>query len=308
MTEMSGTEARLQAIEAALLQLVAAYAQNQPEAKQKSRDSHIHALLADSNCPAYCWSHLDATAPLRPIFALDGVDLNLLQAMDGQKQQIILNSSQFAAGYPANNALLWGARGTGKSSLVKAVFKSLWESHKGKIGLVEIARNDLESLPLLLELLASHAEKQFFLFCDDLSFEMGDAAYKSLKAVLEGGVAGCPSNVIFYATSNRRHLMPRDMAENETGGAIHPSEAVEEKISLSDRFGLWIGFYDYNQAEYLAMVKAYIDAYKIPVQQMDWQHDALEWSITRGARSGRVAAQFILALAGRLHHPITLHS
>jgi predicted AAA+ superfamily ATPase len=213
---------------------------------------------------------------------------------------LIENTERFADGLPANNALLWGARGMGKSSLVKAVHASVNETHAGgRLKLADIHREDIESLPQLMALLRD-TPYRFILFCDDLSFEAEDTSYKSLKAVLEGGIEGRPDNVVFYATSNRRHLMARDMMENERATAINPGEAVEEKVSLSDRFGLWLGFHRCSQDEYLAMVEGYVAYYRIPFRGEDLHRDALEWATTRGARSGRVAWQYVQDLAGRL--------
>ncbi|MEX2318575.1 MAG: ATP-binding protein, partial [Bauldia sp.] len=202
---------------------------------------------------------------------------------------------RFARGLPANNVLLWGARGMGKSSLVKAVHAAVG----GKLKLIEIHREEIETLPEVMALLRD-APHRFIVFCDDLSFDGNDASYKSLKAALEGGIEGRPDNVLFYATSNRRHLIPRDMAENEASTAITPHEAVEEKVSLSDRFGLWLGFHKCSQDEYLEMVRGYVAHYRIPADERSWRPQALEWATTRGARSGRVAWQFVQDLAGRL--------
>ena len=231
--------------------------------------------------------------------------LGLLKGIDRAAEQLLDNTRRFARGLPANNALLWGARGMGKSSLVKAaqaqVSKELGLGTKGKpdLKLVEIHREDIASLPACLTHLRQ-ADGVFIVFCDDLSFDKDDTSYKSLKAVLEGGIEGRPENVVFYATSNRRHLMPRDMMENERSTAINPSEAVEEKVSLSDRFGLWLGFHNASQDEYLDMVRSYASHHKLKIKDADMVRDALEWSMTRGARSGRVAWQFIQDLAGRL--------
>jgi predicted AAA+ superfamily ATPase len=211
------------------------------------------------------------------------------------------NTERFASGLPANNALLWGARGMGKSSLVKAAHASINRDRKeaDRLKLIEIHREDIESLPALMELLrASHF--RFIVFCDDLSFDGNDASYKSLKAVLEGGIEGRPDNVILYATSNRRHLLAREMIENERSTAINPGEAVEEKVSLSDRFGLWLGFHRCSQDEYLAMVNGYCGHFGIKLAEAELEREALEWSTTRGSRSGRVAWQFVQELAGRL--------
>jgi predicted AAA+ superfamily ATPase len=214
------------------------------------------------------------------------------------RDTLMENTERFAKGLPANNALLWGARGMGKSSLVKASHAAI-NASVAKLKLVEIHREDIESLPELMSLVRP-APYRFIVFCDDLSFDAEDTSYKSLKAVLEGGIEGRPENVILYATSNRRHLMSRDMMENERSTAINPGETVEEKVSLSDRFGLWLGFHRCSQDEYLAMVEGYVDHFKIPVGPDDLRREALEWATTRGSRSGRVAWQYVQDLAGRL--------
>ncbi len=239
------------------------------------------------------------TSSLQPVDKVNRVALALLRGIDRQRQILLDNTTRFARGLPANNALLWGARGMGKSSLVKAVHAEVNEREPRRLRLVEIHREDIPSLPALLSVLR-RSTARFLLFCDDLSFDGSDASYKSLKAVLEGGVEGRPENVLFYATSNRRHLMPRDMIDNERSTAINPGEAVEEKVSLSDRFGLWLGFHSCDQDTYLAMVEGYAAAYGLKLPPEDLQHQANEWSITRGGRSGRVAWQFIQDLAGRL--------
>jgi predicted AAA+ superfamily ATPase len=219
----------------------------------------------------------------------------LLKGIDRMRDILLANTLRFASGLPANNALLWGARGMGKSSLVKAVHGEV-----DNLKLVEIHREDIASLPRLLNHLRAEPGHRFILFCDDLSFEARDTSYKSLKAVLEGGIEGRPQNVLFYATSNRRHLMPREMVENERSTAINPSEAVEEKLSLSDRFGLWIGFHNCSQDDYLAMVRGYAEHYRIDAAYDVLSQEALAWARARGSRSGRVAWQFIQDLAGRL--------
>jgi len=236
---------------------------------------------------------------LEPVATVSRVHISLLRGIDRSKDILLENTRRFAKGFPANNALLWGARGTGKSSLVKAVHASVNEEIADKLALIEIHREDLTSLPKLLGILRPQA-RRCILFCDDLSFDAADASYKSLKAVLEGGIEGRPSNVLFYATSNRRHLMPREMIDNERSTAINPSEAVEEKVSLSDRFGLWIGFHNCDQDTYFAIVEGYVDAIGIKIDRAKLRAEANEWSVTRGARSGRVAWQFIQDLAGRL--------
>ena len=235
---------------------------------------------------------------LEPVARVARVDLGLLVAVERARDTLLANTRAFAAGLPANNALLWGARGMGKSSLVKAVHGAVRaEGHDLK--LVELAREDLPSVGRLLNHLRAAAGTRFVLFCDDLSFSHDDQHYKSLKAVLDGGIEGRPENVILYATSNRRHLMPRDMIENERSSAINPAEAVEEKVSLSDRFGLWLGFHPCGQDEYLAMIRGYCDAYGLAVSDDVLRAEAVEWQATRGARSGRVAWQFFCDLAAR---------
>jgi uncharacterized protein len=221
------------------------------------------------------------------------LDLDLLQGIDAAKEQLLRNTMRFAKGKPANNALLWGARGTGKSSLIKSVHGHVSRMHSLK--LVEIQREDIASLPILMKYLKAAAEL-FIVFCDDLSFEGSDLSYKSLKAALEGGIEGRPANVLFYATSNRRHLMARDMIENERSTALHPSEAVEENVSLSDRFGLWLGFHAGSQEDYLDMVRAYAEHYRLHLAKEDLIRQALEWSALRGNRSGRTAWQFVQGL------------
>jgi predicted AAA+ superfamily ATPase len=251
---------------------------------------------------AFSW-HPDGR--LVPVRKVNRVEMSLLKGIDRVRDMLLENTERFARGLPANNALLWGARGMGKSSLVKAAHASVNAAHghgKGGAGLlklVEIHREDIESLPDLMALVRE-ASYRFIVFCDDLSFEAQDTSYKSLKAMLEGGIEGRPDNVVFYATSNRRHLMARDMMDNERSTAINPGEAVEEKVSLSDRFGLWLGFHRCSQDEYLAMVEGYIAHYRIRHQGEALRREALEWATTRGARSGRVAWQYVQDLAGRL--------
>lgn len=237
---------------------------------------------------------------IRPIEGINRISISLLQGIEPQKKLLLDNTFNFAQDLTANNALLWGARGTGKSSLVKAVHaETLIKTKSNKLKLVEIHREDIGELPELLLLLSKNKKYKFILLCDDLSFDAGENTYKSLKAALDGGIEGKPNNVIFYATSNRRHLMPRDMMENERSTAINPSESVEEKVSLSDRFGLWIGFHNMSQDTFLEIVYAYSSEFKISVDKNILKSEALEWSITRGARSGRVAWQFIQDIAGR---------
>jgi predicted AAA+ superfamily ATPase len=247
---------------------------------------------------AFIW-HPDGR--LSPVPHVSRVDIGLLKGIDRMRDILIENTERFANGFPANNALLWGARGMGKSSLVKAVHASinLDRGPAERLKLIEIHREDIESLPSLMDLLRG-SPFHFIVFCDDLSFDGNDASYKSLKAVLEGGIEGRPDNVILYATSNRRHLLAREMIENERSTAINPGEAVEEKVSLSDRFGLWLGFHRCSQDEYLAMVKGYCGHFGIKLAEDELEREALEWSTTRGSRSGRVAWQFTQELAGRL--------
>ena len=240
------------------------------------------------------------TGLIRPVEQINRIPLSLLQGINHQKQILLNNTQDFAENLPANNALLWGARGTGKSSLVKAVHAEVLIKTKSKyLKLVEIHREDISELPELLSLLSQNKDYKFILLCDDLSFDAGENTYKSLKAALDGGIEGKPNNVIFYATSNRRHLMPRDMMDNERSTAINPSESVEEKVSLSDRFGLWVGFHNMSQDVFLEIVYAYCNEFKILVDKDVLRSEALEWSITRGARSGRVAWQFVQGLAGK---------
>jgi len=234
---------------------------------------------------------------LVPVTKVNRIDVGLLIGIDRSRNTLLANTEQFARGLPANNALLWGARGMGKSSLVKAIHGKLSGDHPS-LKLVEIQREDLASIGRCLNLLRGR-EERFILFCDDLSFSHDDAHYKSLKAVLDGGIEGRPDNVVLYATSNRRHLMPRDMIENERSSAINPSEAVEEKVSLSDRFGLWLGFHPCDQDEYLAMIRGYCDAYGVAIDDETLRAEAIEWQATRGSRSGRVAWQYFTDLAGR---------
>jgi uncharacterized protein len=251
---------------------------------------------------AFSW-HPDGRR-LVPVAKVNRVEMSLLKGIDRMRDVLVENTERFARGLPANNALLWGARGMGKSSLVKAVHASVNAAHAAKgndgpLKLIEIHREDIESLPELMALTRG-APYRFIVFCDDLSFEAEDTSYKSLKAMLEGGIEGRPDNVVFYATSNRRHLMARDMMENERSTAINPGEAVEEKVSLSDRFGLWLGFHRCSQDEFLAMVDGYVAHYRIKHPREKLHPEALEWATTRGARSGRVAWQYVQDLAGRL--------
>jgi predicted AAA+ superfamily ATPase len=251
-----------------------------------------------ANADAFIWH---PNGRLAPVPRVNRVELGLLKGIDRLRDILIENTERFANGYPANNALLWGARGMGKSSLVKAAHAAINVNRtpEDRLKLIEIHREDIETLPALMTLLRT-SPFHFIVFCDDLSFDGNDASYKSLKAVLEGGIEGRPDNVILYATSNRRHLLPRDMMENERSTAINPGEAVEEKVSLSDRFGLWLGFHRCSQDEYLAMVKGYCGHFGIELDEAELEREALEWSTTRGSRSGRVAWQFTQEIAGRL--------
>lgn len=257
------------------------------------KPAHIDIHASD----AYVW-HSESRS-LKPVAAVSHVDLFLLKGIDHIRDILLQNTLQFAQGFPANNALLWGARGMGKSSLIKAIHGHINRASKQPIVLIEIHREDIATLPDLMEQLTGY-NRRFILFCDDLSFDQDDTSYKSLKAVLEGGIVGRPNNVVLYATSNRRHLMPRDMVENEQSTAIHPSEAVEEKVSLSDRFGLWLGFHKCDQDTFLDIIKGYIETYKLKVNEALWRSEAIEWTQTRGSRSGRVAWQYVQDLAGRL--------
>ncbi|WP_281825687.1 ATP-binding protein [Jannaschia rubra] len=251
------------------------------------------AAVPDWRASAYVWD----TAPDRliPVERVNRIPLELLLGIDRARDTLLENTRRFAHGLPANNALLWGARGMGKSSLVKAIHGELQATG---LKLVELQREDIQTVGTLLSVLRG-APHRFVMYCDDLSFSHDDAAYKSLKAVLDGGIEGRPDNVVFYATSNRRHLMPRDMIENERGSAINPAEAVEEKVSLSDRFGLWLGFHACDQDAYLAMIRGYCDAWGIDIDDATLRAEAIEWQATRGSRSGRVAWQFFVDLAGR---------
>ena len=258
--------------------------------------------FAAADC--YVWSAEQGV--LEPVHRVNRVDIDLIRGVDRVRDILIDNTERFAAGLPANNVLLWGARGMGKSSLVKAAHASINAARKDRdnpLKLIEIHREDIDTLPRLMGLLKS-APWRFILFCDDLSFDHDDTSYKSLKAALEGGVEGRPGNVIFYATSNRRHLLPRDMIDNERSTAINPGEAVEEKVSLSDRFGLWLGFHKCSQDEYLDMIEGYASYHGLEADPDQLRAEALEWATTRGSRSGRVAWQFTQDLAGRLGKPL----
>jgi len=252
---------------------------------------------------AFVW--VPEPGELHPVPKVNRVDIDLLCAVSRVRDLLLDNTRRFAQGLPANNALLWGARGMGKSSLVKAAHAAVnLETVAGDLKLIEIHREDIESLPRLMARIRGTSHR-FIVFCDDLSFDNDDTSYKSLKAVLEGGIEGRPENVIFYATSNRRHLLPRDMIENERSTAINPAEAVEEKVSLSDRFGLWLGFHKCSQDDYLEMVRGYAAHHGLDIGEEDLRAQALEWATTRGSRSGRVAYQFIQDLAGRLGHALS---
>ena len=250
---------------------------------------------------AFVWE--PALGGLVAVPRVTGIGLPLLKGIDAQIDVLLANTKRFADGLPANNALLWGARGMGKSSLVKAAHAQVNRGRKAPLVLVEVHREDIATLPQLLRLLRGSG-RRFLLFCDDLSFDKDDTSYKSLKAALEGGIEGRPDNVLFYATSNRRHLMPRELMDNERGTAINPGEAVEEKVSLSDRFGLWLGFHNCSQDDYLAMIDGYVAAYKLKIGKDDLRARALAWAMGRGSRSGRVAWQFIQDLAGELGQKI----
>ena len=261
------------------------------------------AALGAAN--AYHWD--GDSGELMPVAAVSRVPLAMLKGIDTVQDILLRNTEQFARGHGANNALLWGARGMGKSSLVKAIHGDI--TARGDDGferlvLIEIAREDLDTLPALMRRI-SHEAARFIVFCDDLSFDNGETSYKSLKTILDGGLEGRPDNVLFYATSNRRHLMPRDMIENERATAINPGEAVEEKVSLSDRFGLWLGFHNCDQPTFLTMVRTYAGHYQLELDDDVLQARAIEWAATRGARSGRVALQLVRTLAGELGKPAT---
>jgi predicted AAA+ superfamily ATPase len=255
---------------------------------------------------ADCFVWVPANQRLQPVPRPNRVALTLIRGVDHVRDILHENTLRFADGFAANNVLLWGARGMGKSSLVKAVHEDVRAASGKAIKLVEVHREDIASLPALLDILKVSGQR-VIVFCDDLSFDHDDTAYKSLKAALDGGIEGRPDNVLFYATSNRRHLLPRHMMENEQSTAINPSEAVEEKVSLSDRFGLWLGFHKCSQEEYLTMIHGYAAYFDLGVGQEQLHHEALEWATTRGGRSGRVAWQYIQDLAGRLRKPLDRH-
>ena len=266
------------------------------EALERLAPAAVPAVALDA-ADAFVWH--PSPPRLAPVATVSRVDISLLQGVTRQKEILLDNTVRFARGLSANNAMLWGARGMGKSSLVKAVHAVVNAEIPAGLVLVEIHREDIRTLPELLNLLRGQ-KRRFLILCDDLSFEREDTDYKALKSVLEGGIEGRPENVLFYATSNRRHLMPRDMIENERATAINPSDATEEKVSLSDRFGLWLGFHNCDQETYFAMVDGYAAAMKLPIGGDALHARAAEWSVTRGSRSGRVAWQFIQDLAGKL--------
>lgn len=267
------------------------------EARYPSQKTPIDWSAAD----AFVWSQTDAT--IKPVPRVSYMPLDLLCGIDQSADVLLQNTRHFAKGYGANNALLWGARGMGKSTLVKAIHAEILSEIPNALALVEIYREDIADLSILLDAMR-HANRRFLLFCDDLSFDSQDNGYKSLKALLDGGLEGRPENVLFYATSNRRHLLNRDMIENEQSTAIHPGEAVEEKVSLSDRFGLWLGFHSCTQQDYFEMVRRYATAFDLDIAPDRLEAEAREWQVTRGSRSGRVAWQYIQDLAGRLGKPI----
>lgn len=255
-------------------------------------------LVDIKNADAYVWDAEIKT--LNPVEYPQSLDISLLQGVDDVRDVLLANTLQFSKSLPANNVLLWGARGMGKSSLVKAVHAHVNRLHPRSLVLIEIHREDIHTLPQLIQTLRGWVIRRFIIFCDDLSFDSNDSSYKSLKSVLEGGIEGRPEHILFYATSNRRHLMAREMIENESKSAIHSGESIEEKVSLSDRFGIWLGFYPCSQDIYLDMIDAYVKRYRLTVPTEELHKQALEWSITRGARNGRVAWQFIQDLAGKI--------
>jgi predicted AAA+ superfamily ATPase len=272
--------------------------ENQAQEKTAGAKPHGSTSAALAKADAFVWEA--EGGELIPIVKVAHLPLSLLKGIERQRDTLVENTKRFADGLPANNALLWGARGMGKSSLIKSVHAAVNAERKDhKLALIEIPREDISTLPQLLRRLRGE-QRQILLFCDDLSFDKDDTSYKSLKAALEGGVEGRPINVLFYATSNRRHLMPRDMVENERSTSINPSETVEEKVSLSDRFGLWLGFHNCTQDEYLTMIHGYVAHFSLEISGKELNARALSWAATRGSRSGRVAWQFIQDLAGSL--------
>ncbi len=268
---------------------------------QKSQSNNSLQTYSPSNCFVFDAAHIT----LSPVTKLTCPSLTLLKGIDRARDTLLDNTKRFADGYSANNALLWGARGMGKSTLVKSVFNDLFQSGTKDLNLIEIHREDIASLPSLLKLIKKSPER-FIIFCDDLSFNQPDRDFKALKSVLEGGLEGRPENVIFYATSNRRHLLPRAAVDQETATGLHPNEAMDEVIALSDRFGLWLGFYPCDQADYLTIIEGYLAALKIDKKVGDWQPEALEWAKARGSRSGRAAWQFVTDLAGNKSLKISL--
>tara|TARA_X000001036_G_scaffold3989_1_gene3549 strand:- start:4015 stop:4893 length:879 start_codon:yes stop_codon:yes gene_type:complete len=272
--------------------------QRSTEALEKVTQINSKKKLVITSANGYLWD--SEKFELIPINVINAIDLNLLKGIDHTKEILLTNTIQFSEGFPANNVLLWGARGMGKSSLVKSVHKEITKKNNpNRLILIEIYRDDIKSLPKLISHLNKH-NHQFIIFCDDLSFDTNETTYKSLKTVLDGGIMERTPNILFYATSNRRHLMPRSMIENEKSNSISPSESAEEKISLSDRFGLWLGFYQCSQDDYLTIVNSYAKKFKLKIDNKDLSKLAIEWSVTRGSRSGRVAWQFIQDLAGKL--------
>jgi predicted AAA+ superfamily ATPase len=255
-----------------------------------------------SAADCFVWSAENKS--LQPVPRPNRIALQLIRGVDHVRDILHENTLRFAEGFPANNVLLWGARGMGKSSLVKAVHEDVRNATGVSLKLVEVHREDISTLPALMSLMKDQ-DHRIIVFCDDLSFDHDDTAYKSLKAALDGGIEGRPDNVLFYATSNRRHLLPRNMMENEQSTAINPGEAVEEKVSLSDRFGLWLGFHKCNQEDYLTMINSYAEHFELGIDKDTLKAEALEWATTRGGRSGRVAWQYIQDLAGRLRKPLT---
>ncbi|MBM3617177.1 MAG: ATP-binding protein [Alphaproteobacteria bacterium] len=272
-----------------LTRIADALEQQKPQAATTPQTLNLH--MADT------WLWHGETRYLQPIARMSSVPLALLQGLEHIRNILHDNTAQFAKGLPANNALLWGARGMGKSSLVKAVFQDVYNMNPGILALIEVHRDEIATLPILISLIAKHPTKRFIIYCDDMSFEREDAAYKSLKTVLDGSIAGKPENIVIYATSNRRHLLPRDMSENQNR-AIHVNEDTEEKVSLSDRFGLWLGFYSCDMDTYLKMVDGYARFFRLE-PPANFHALAMEWAATRGGRSGRVAWQFITDIAGR---------
>jgi len=272
--------------------------QRATDALEKISNSNTTNNIEITSAKGFLWD--SDKFKLIPINKINAVDLDLLKGINHTKEILLNNTLQFSEGYPANNVLLWGARGMGKSSLIKSIHKKISrENKKYRLILIEIYRDDIKSLPKLISYL-NELNHRFIIFCDDLSFDNNETTYKSLKTVLDGGIMERSQNILFYATSNRRHLMPRAMIENEKSTSISPSESAEEKISLSDRFGLWLGFYQCSQNDYLEIVNSYANYYRLKINTQDLEKMAIEWSVTRGSRSGRVAWQFIQDLAGKL--------